>query len=565
MKTPVGRLLVIVSMVAALSACAAIPTSGPVQRGSSVGVDPNDQVIRVIARPPSPGMTPQEVVQGFLDASASFEGDHQVARLYLTSDASSLWHPTEQIEVYDGIVQLQSPKEELVQATVQSIASIDSQGVFQTTTPTRKKPFGFELAKQDGEWRIASPPYGLLLSQFDVDRSFRTYNLYFFDQGFGTLVPDPRTFPLQENGMATTLVRELIDGPSGWLAPAVRTAVPDGVELAIDAVPVDYGTARVELSQQAVLLDEKSRRALSAQIGWTLRQVVGLNDVDLRAGGQPLTVSGVPSPQPVSAWMALNPDAPPASDAVYALSSGRAISVSATGTLLLPGGAGSGQVALSAIGLSAGATQIAAVDQDGTLWRGDVMQAADLYQALAEPGLSQPQFDRAGNIWALGSQGLPRVVTPSNNAMTVRLEGFSAGSVIVDLALAPDDSRAALIVQRGPRRVLMLARVMVTDAAVTISGPRRIESLLTDVRSVGWSSSVDIAALAASGVGDPHVFIVNIGHGIARDQGAPSTTVSMAAAPGEPIVVTTSANRLYTLIAGSWAAGAYGSKPVYSR
>ena len=43
---------------------AQVPTSGPIQQGAQVGVGGEDQFIRVIARGPSPGMTPTEIVQG---------------------------------------------------------------------------------------------------------------------------------------------------------------------------------------------------------------------------------------------------------------------------------------------------------------------------------------------------------------------------------------------------------------------------------------------------------------------------------------------------------------------
>ena len=65
-------------VVPLLAACVSIPTSGPIQQGVEVGVENTDQVIRVIARPPQPDMTPTEIVSGFLQASASFEDDHAI-------------------------------------------------------------------------------------------------------------------------------------------------------------------------------------------------------------------------------------------------------------------------------------------------------------------------------------------------------------------------------------------------------------------------------------------------------------------------------------------------------
>ena len=47
-------------------------------------------------------MSPTQVVQGFLDASASFDGDHAVARQFLTPPASADWETDAGVTVYDG-------------------------------------------------------------------------------------------------------------------------------------------------------------------------------------------------------------------------------------------------------------------------------------------------------------------------------------------------------------------------------------------------------------------------------------------------------------------------------
>ena len=46
------------------------------------------QFIRVIAAPPSVGASPTEIVRGFLEANASLESDHAIARRYLTPEAA---------------------------------------------------------------------------------------------------------------------------------------------------------------------------------------------------------------------------------------------------------------------------------------------------------------------------------------------------------------------------------------------------------------------------------------------------------------------------------------------
>ena len=75
------------------SMVARVPTSGPIEQGAQIAAQGEDQFIRVIARGPREGMTREEVVRGFLDASASFDGDHAVARQYLSAEGNRTWNP----------------------------------------------------------------------------------------------------------------------------------------------------------------------------------------------------------------------------------------------------------------------------------------------------------------------------------------------------------------------------------------------------------------------------------------------------------------------------------------
>ena len=83
-------LLVLLAAVSAvLSGCATIPTSGPIQQGPVVGAGAGDQIAQVIARKPDPGMSPEQIVRGFQEATASADPRYDTARLYLTPDAAA--------------------------------------------------------------------------------------------------------------------------------------------------------------------------------------------------------------------------------------------------------------------------------------------------------------------------------------------------------------------------------------------------------------------------------------------------------------------------------------------
>ena len=77
----------LVAVAALVAGCASIPTASTVRQGDEVlsgGQD--DPFIRVLARPPVDGMSQRQIVAGFLEASASFDGDHEVARQYLAPE-----------------------------------------------------------------------------------------------------------------------------------------------------------------------------------------------------------------------------------------------------------------------------------------------------------------------------------------------------------------------------------------------------------------------------------------------------------------------------------------------
>ncbi|MGB0674920.1 MAG: GerMN domain-containing protein, partial [Candidatus Nanopelagicales bacterium] len=285
---------------------AQVPTSGPIQQGEQVSGSNVDQFIRVIARPPRPDMTATEVVQGFLDASASFADDHAVAREYLTQPANDQWDSTSQVVVYEG-APVFSESGLNVEFEAPQAGAIGPNGRYRVDEPGAGFSTTFRLISTDEGLRIDELPDGLVLSQTDVDRAFRSYALYFFDPSFEILVPDSRMIPVVGPGLATTLVRRLLEGPNAWLRPAVRTGFPDGVDLNIDAVLVDAGVAQVDLDASAQLADDASRQALSQQLVWTLKQLPDVQAVNLTAAGQPLFVPGVANPQPRDAWPSVDP------------------------------------------------------------------------------------------------------------------------------------------------------------------------------------------------------------------------------------------------------------------
>ncbi|HVQ88206.1 MAG TPA: GerMN domain-containing protein, partial [Actinomycetes bacterium] len=254
----------------ALTGCAHIPTSGPITQDEQVQASIDEPLIRVLARGPQPGLSPEQVVEGFISAEASFEDDHGTARQYLTDEASAAWDPNAGVVVIDDAP---APDFEqfhhVVKMTANEVAFIGADGSLE---PRSGGAFHdhFVLQRSDGEWRIAQLRDGLYLTRLDVARTYRSFALHFLAPSQQRLVPDPVFVPVDQSGAATSLVRSLLDGPTRWLAPAVQTAVPAGTELVVDSVPIENGVAQVDLSAQALTADDLGREQLAAQLTWTL-------------------------------------------------------------------------------------------------------------------------------------------------------------------------------------------------------------------------------------------------------------------------------------------------------
>ena len=90
-----GTLLAAVILSLTAAGCVSIPSGGPVLPYPTTqgGNGQNQPYMQIVPPSPGPGWDPAHIVAGFLAASASFVGQQQVAREYLTPEASRGWQP----------------------------------------------------------------------------------------------------------------------------------------------------------------------------------------------------------------------------------------------------------------------------------------------------------------------------------------------------------------------------------------------------------------------------------------------------------------------------------------
>jgi Lipoprotein LpqB beta-propeller domain/Sporulation and spore germination len=562
------RRLVALLCLAAVTGCAAIPTSGPVRRGAAVGGELADTRVRVFAVPPRPGASPSEIVRGFLEASASSEGQAQrTARLYLSRSAQATWRPDAGIVVYgneDGF-SFRATAPTAVVLTGPRIGDIDARGAYVGAPAGRTAQATYRLARDGGEWRIAALPDGLFLTRSELLREYRPVNLYFFDPTLTVLVPDPVFLPAR-TGLATALVEGLLDGPTDWLAPGVRSAFPTDTALQAPSVPVQDGEAQVDLGATALGATEAQRRAMSAQLVWTLRQVPEMTGVRITVAGAPFVVAGQGDVQSRTQWQQYDPDGGPRAATAYWVDRGRGIAYDGERARAAPGPLGEGRLGIRSLAVSLSGGTAAVVSADGTtLSTGAVRRGSAYVGKLAGVDLSPPSWDRqelvwvaqrratGSSVWVVGENGPPRRVDVPD----------LAGGQVRALRVARDGVRVGVVLRTPSTSRLLLGRIERTDA-IRIAGLRALADQLVDVRDVAWETADRVVVLGREGAGPLQPWLLGIDGFGATPRLPIAGPASVAAAPGRPLLVGTEAGTVWEQSSRvGWRQVGEGRLPVY--
>jgi hypothetical protein len=544
-----------------LTSCASIPTAGPVREGAEVRSDQEQPFIRTIARPPRPGMTPTQIVNGFLEASASFDSDHEVAREYLAPEQRTQWDPSVGAVVYDSTESMLAEDGEAnLTLTGPQVASISERREYTPAPADAVVDARFLLRLVGSEWRIAELPQGLLLTELDVERAFRPFDLYFLDPSESILVPNQVVVP-ERTGIGATLVAELLRGPTDWLAPAVVSAFPEGADLAVDSVPVEDGIAQVDLTSEVLEAGARERQALSAQLVWTLRQLPDVTGVRITVQGVPLQVPGAPTVQTRATWERFDPNGLSANSTAYGVVDGRLTALREPEPVQAPGPAGSGEVVLNRPAISPEEDLVAGLSADAeTLFLGRLEGGASLPAVLAGTRLNAPSWDALGTVWTVdrGPAG-PVIWTVGIGGQPVAAAAPEiAGLDVTAFRIARDGARAAVVT--GGQ--IYLARVIRGDGGFTVEGLRPIAPAIRHVIDVSWYDADRVLVTGDSG-GVVEPFIVSPGGSVARLGGVLPGLTTVTGVVGRPVLAGTTAGLIWQLSDTGWQEAIAGRDPAY--
>ena len=379
---PAWLMLAAAATVATGCATLAAPSQPKHVNGLSLqGVGLDQAYPQLIPVAPGPDWSAEQIVSGFLAASASFAHGHAVAREYLDPVVARHWKPRWAVTVVAGrleetqtAVRSQalagggSALISTIRVTGQPLSTLTDTGQPLPPSSSHQVSQNFQLAKENGQWRITKPPSQLLLTRQAFLQVYQPRNLYFYSPA-GGLVPDPVFVPQQatETALATNLVRALSLGgpPSGsWLFRSVQTGFPRHTTL-LGPVRVDGTLATVDLGGAAAHAGRNAVRRIAAQLVWTLtNQPYGpsqLQSVMLEINGSPQMIRGA-TDQLRRGYSWLVPAQPTRSDLYFAGSDGALRRADPQGhTWLLPGAASRSRDGLSAIAVSPGGTMLAGI------------------------------------------------------------------------------------------------------------------------------------------------------------------------------------------------------------
>ncbi|NYI40800.1 LpqB family beta-propeller domain-containing protein [Demequina lutea] len=537
------RLIAATLACLALAACSAIPTSGPVEKGVTDVSAPND--FSPILPGPTPGATPTAIVQGFLTAaSGGSVNGFDVAREYLTPAASSGWDPLAQVTVFDSREVFLGFDEAKRTATykVPVAARVNADGVLVEASSDEQSTLEFTVTTDnDGNSRISGLDDGIVMSAADFARYYRPVKLLFVSKDNATLVPELRWFPSNDQ-IATATARELVKGPSPWLADAVNTGFPPGSSLNVDAVVVENGVAKVTLAAGSA--GDAAQRSLAAeQLRLTLTQLPSVQEVVTTVGALPLAGDDSAAPK-----VAALPDERAAviADGRLGMWNGDKVEVTPADVGVVPVGA-------SGLALSYDAKRVAMV-VNGSIVTSTALSDAHVLEAPPAnpdaPGgpvvptktivegrnLVAPSFDLRGWLWTTEtlSDGTITVAGP-DGAVTQLAAPQLEGRTIQALAVSRDGARVAVLSRASGVQVLEVMAVVRGSAGepLALGATLALGPAVPDSIDLAWLDDVSVAALGAD---SSRISVVAVG-GWTTDVTAPVGAMSIAARNGVPTLL----------------------------
>jgi hypothetical protein len=310
--------------------------------------------------------------------------------------------------------------------------------------------------------------------------------------------------------------------------------------------------ATVDLTDQAHGATDAQRRDLAAQLTWTLTQVPGISYVQLRVGGEPWDIPGVPELLDRTAFQERNPDALTVGAQgterlpYYALTGSTLVRVSETARTADPIDV-PGAEDLVELGVSLDQRSAAALSPDRrTMWVLPLDRSVSQREVVGE-ALSGASFDVDNRLWFTDAGRVLNLGAGTQPAPVPILDPDFRGQVS-SVHLARDGARLALVSRGG----LYLGVIRSEDSGPVISSVRRIAVGISDVRDVAWRSADTLEVIGSLDTRGSQVLRLTLGSDQAQQVGAPADPREVAGAPSSSTLLTTDDDQLFANVGLQW-------------
>ena len=474
---------VVLSVAVLVSSCASLPNSSEPQSLKRLDNPSSQQDSGPIS-----GREPDLLLRDFYANSANPLKQYAQARNYLTPDANNQWKPGPETVIIDriGMSRNSTAGADHVSYTVTGtiVGTLGEGGAYNPRNEDYHAVVTLE--RRDGEWRIAELPNQAIIERTELRNRYIPRDLYFFDPTGNTLVPDRRWMFAGTNTQDTALISLLLAGPSPTLAPGVMDELPNS------AAYTRTNNGVYELTGLSSL-SEAARRRLAAQLTWTLALAEISEPFSFSIDGDLVRNDRNNPKLSVNDFPEYNPSASGTSAGVlYALTNGKASSISDGNVVAVPGFLGTNGGIESMDVASLNHTNVAASvvttnaegDKKSQLYMGPV--DGDSTKILTAATLTKPTFEANSQaVWTvMDGNKVMRVAQSSSSSSISQTEvdtselGENHGDISV-LRLSPTGVQAAFIVD---------GRVYVATVARPTAGDRKLTNVRELVPAIGDSA-----------------------------------------------------------------------------
>ena len=540
-----------------LISCGNIPTTSSVKQGPEIGSSDQNSIIRVIASRPQPGMSQEQIVNGFLNASASSDSDFAIAREYLVPNKKLSWNPTKSIEVYEGQGQFKFVNENQIDFSAALHSRVNESSRIVLANPEDQLLKTFNLKKVDDQWRIDINFDGLVISKTDLNRSFSFYPLWFVDPSKSFLVPENVILPRAITANATRLMQLLLLGPSEQFKSSVITAFPVGSALSIDSVPISNGLASVSLNEVTLKAASLERQLLAAQIVKTLTRISEVNAIQIKVGTQNLSILNAPINQTAPTWDKFYSDSNRNNDAYF-------ISDSKLWKNTPDNKSPTGKIEIDLKNWSYGTSNraenlYALLDETRTNLSIYTYSPNFKETIYSYSNIGNPKIDVFNTVWVT-TDNQPSVFS-SDQKLNLVIQNFDLENIL-DIIPAPDGSRVLLIVNTVYGTELRIANVIRNPGTITLTNIRKLMRDGFSISKAIWQDETTVLYLdSVSQLAN--IYSLDIFTGTSRNIYSLNGVQDLAGTARKPTLVEINDGTVLQRVTGQWEVIPNAKSPNY--